>query len=190
MFITNNGDYMTGGKFVFTGQVAPSVDVASVTFSGINGDSDRLYGVSFLWRNPITGARKLLFQPNGSAPPAGSSMQVDEFEVLGAVALRASDPDFGCAQLTAAAADTFVQGTAFFASQTVDFADGSPVGRAYEGRGYAEDQAAIVGVQRRHFYRSGFWKEVHNVIESITIIANPAGNAIGAGSDFRLWRPI
>jgi hypothetical protein len=189
MFITNSGDYMTGGKFSFTGQVAPNVDVASIIFSGINGDNDRLYAVSFLWRNPITGARKLKFQPNGSAVPAGSSMQVDEFEILGAVATRTSDPDFGCAQLTAAAPDAFVQGTAFFATQSTA-ADGSPVGRAYEGRGYAEDQAPIVGVRRRHFYRSGFWKEVSAVVESLIIIADPEGNAIGAGSDFRLWRPV
>jgi hypothetical protein len=187
MFITNSGDYMTGGKFVFAGQVAPSIAVSSITFSGLNGDSDRLYGVSFLWKNPITGARKLKFQPNGSAVPSGSSMRVDEFEILGVIGTQQNDPDFGCAQLTAAAADTFVQGTAFFACQSIN-ADGSPVGRAYEGRGYAEDSAAVVGVRRRHFYRSGFWKDVNDVIESITIIADPSANAIDAGSDFRLWR--
>lgn len=187
MFITNSGDYMTGGKFVFAGQVAPSVPVSSVTFSGINGDSDRLYGISFLWKNPVTGARKLKFQPNGSAVPQGSSMRVDEFEVLAGVSTQQNDTDFGIAQLTAAAADTFVQGTAFIACQSIA-ADGSPVGRAFEGRGYAEDQVAVVGARRRHFYRSGFWKDVDAVVESITIVADPAANAIGAGSDFRLWR--
>jgi len=187
MFITNSGDYLLGSKLVFTGQVVPEVAVSSVTFSGLNGDNDRLYAVSFLWRNPVTGARKLLFQPNGASPPAGSTMEVDEFEVLGLVGTRTSDPDFGCASLTAAAVGTFVQGVAFFAAQTAG-ADGSPVGRAFLGRSYSQDQAAVVGVRRRHSQRSGFWLEVNQLIESITIQADPSANAIDAGSDFRLWR--
>jgi len=187
MFITNSGDYVNGGKFVFGGQVAPAIDVSSVTFSGLDGNADRVYAVSFLWRNPLTGARKLKYQPNGAAVPAGSSMQIDEFEILGLLATRTTDPDFGMASLVAAAADTYVQGVAFFATQTAA-ADGSPVGRAFEGRGYCEDSQAIVGVRRRHFYRSGFWKNVDDQMTSLTIIADPEANAIGAGSDFRIWR--
>jgi len=189
MFITNSGEALLGGKFQFLAQVAPDVAVSSVTFSGLNGDNDRIYAVSFRWLNPITGARKLKFQPNGDAVPAGSSMRLDEFEILGLVSAQSNDSDFGIAQLTAAAANTFVQGVAYFAAQTVA-ADGSPLGRAFEGRGYCEDQAAIVGARRRHFYRSGFWKEVDTLMESLTILTNPAGNAIDAGSDFRLWKVL
>lgn len=187
MFINNSGEHIEGGKFQFLGQIAPDVPVTDITFSGLDGDADRVYALSFLWKNPLTGARKLMFQPNAESPAAGSSMQVHDFEITGLAGAESNDADFGLAVLTANTADRYVQGAAFFAAMQAS-ADGSPVGRTFKGEGYCEDSAAVVGAQRHHYTRQGFWAEVATKMESLTIATNPTAAAIDAGSDFRLWK--
>ncbi len=187
MFITNSGDSLEGGKFVFLGQVSPDVAVSSITFSGIDGDQDRVYGLSFYWKNPLTGSRKLLFKPNSSTPPAGSSCFLQVYEAISALLSNLTDADFPISTLVAASANTAVNGALFVDSRTLA-ADGSPLGRSAEMKGYAEDQEAIVGVRRKHFRHRGHWNDANSQWTSITIEANPPGNGIDAGSDFRLWK--
>lgn len=183
----NSSENIFGGKFVFLGQFAPNVPISSMTFSGMDGDQERVYGLSFVWLNPITGARKLKFMPVGATPPGNSTMRVHEFEAIAGVSTEVSDPDFAIASLVADATDTFVQGAAF-AHGTTEGQVGPPLGRVMESKGYAQDSLPTVGVRRIHFDRSGFWDEVDVVWNSLTIETEPVANAIGAGSDFRLYK--
>lgn len=186
MFITNSGESMEGGLWQFLGQVTPAVAVSSITFSGLNGDNDRLYAIKAEWSNPATGAVKLLFQPNTSTPPQGSAMAKEELEVVTGIRADGGDANFSLADLSAAQANTFAQVVAFFATQTQG-ADGSPLGRVFQSRGFANDAVAL-GTRQRFFKRSGFWNDITTVITSITLAIDTDGSALGAGSDFRIFK--
>jgi hypothetical protein len=189
MYITNAGDTLDGGKMSFMGQSSPETNVSSITFSGLDGNSDRVYAISYQWKNPLAGAVSLQFQPNGNSVPQGSSMEKLEFEILSGVLASASDATFSVANLTANQQNTSSQGVIFIAAQTAA-ADGSFIGRSVKGQGYSTDSVAIVGERRRHYKRSGFFNDTVTNITSITLATDSATAAIGAGSDFRIWKPL
>lgn len=190
MFITNSGDTIEAGKLEFLAQLSPSVPVSSMTFSGLNGDADRVYAVSMYWKNPITGAVSLQFQPNGLSAPSGSTMVLTQFDaVTGLTFMASADSTFSVGNLGAGPANTFLQGAAFFAAASIS-ADGSPVGRAFKAETYAEDGAVLLGDKRTHAKRTGFWKDSTTQVTSITIATSTGGAAIDAGSDFRLWKVL
>lgn len=189
MYITNSGASLDGGKFQFLGQVSPEANVSSITFSGLNGDNDQIYAISYQWKNPLTGSVSLKFQPNGQAVPNGSSMLEQTFEVLGGVLGNNADNLFSIATLVAAQQNSESQGAIFFSAATAA-ADGSFIGRSFKGQGYSNDFAAAVGAREKHYRRSGFFNDTQTLITSITLITSDGSNAIGVGSDFRLWKPI
>lgn len=189
MYITNSGDTLQGGKFVFVGQSAPDSNVSSITFSGLNGDNDRVYAISYQWKNPLTGQVNLQFQPNGNTVPNGSSMEKHELEAISATLIDAADSTFSLANLVANQQNTFSQG-AFFFSAATSAADGSFLGRSAMGHGYSTDSVAVVGTRQRHYTKKGFFNDTTTLITSITIVTDTGTAAIGVGSDFRIWKPL
>jgi len=180
---------MHGGIFTFLGEVAPDVSITSMTFSGLNGDNDQIYGLRIDWRNGSTGAASLDFLPNGSATPAGSVCVREQFEAVTALREDGTQGTFNVGDLQAVGAGTFLEGAVFFVAQSAG-ADGPQKHRQLLSEGYAVDTGLLLASKNRFFRRQGFWNDVNTLITSLTLSISglAIGNAIDVGSDFRLFK--
>lgn len=156
--------------------------VSSVTFASvIDGDADYLFAINMKWKNPLTGAKKLMLKWNGTTVP-NVVMWRSQRNLSTNTNEDTSQTEYYVAELQAAVANTQFEGVVYFNTNRDGFA------RFMIVEGMANDATTVLGDAKRASYRQARSGNITTDITSITIAVEDASNAIGIGSEFYLWK--
>jgi hypothetical protein len=186
MEFTPNGRSMYGGVYNIA-QNVQIVDaaVSSIIFSPlwgpVEGDGDQLYGLNVKWKNPLTGAKKLILQ-FGASEPTPVLMWRQQRNLSTATDESASQTHYYIGELTAAAANTQMEAACYFTTHREGFA------RYLVVESFQNDATTTLGDAKRGTYRQARWGNIADQITEIRVVVEDATAAIGIGSEFRLWR--
>lgn len=186
MRLNTNGEDLFGGHFqsYLSNVDVTGARVASVTFSGLDGDTDRVYAMRVIWNNPLALTKRLDLRINGDALPASAYMIRQQWERSLGVREDRTDPDFTIADLVGAVADTFAEAAVYLGCTRVSI----PYGFTCEVRGFCRDAAILANDRERVFHRLGVWGDTSANITSLTIQTGDASAAIDLNSSFWLFR--
>jgi hypothetical protein len=157
--------------------------VSSVIFNPdtpVDGDNDQLFGINLKWKNPLTGAKKLILQ-FGASEPANVQMSRRQRNLSTSADENATQSHYYIAELQAAAANTQLEGLILFTTHREGFA------RYLKVESFANDAVSTLGDTKRECIRSARWGNIVDQVSEIRIVVEDATAAIGIGSEFRLW---